>query len=326
MNNTFSPADVPKVPEEGIVGHSRELRAILARVDEGAPLSAPALITGESGTGKELVARALHYRGPRKRHAFVPIDCRAVPESVQEVELFGHVKGAYTGALRDRMGLIEEADGGTVFFDEVTALGSSVQARLSQFLEDGTFRRVGAPATIAIDARVVAATGCDVEGAIRDGRLREDLARKLGSISIHVPPLRERPDDIELLAHHLIEKTALAQGMRTPAISDRALHLLKKHEWQGNIRELGSILTRALTFDRDGVITSEDLPPGLRERKEDRLIAEAQRRRLTLDQLEREYILATLEECGGRRKETATRLGVTPVTLWRKLKRCRVAG
>ena len=278
-------------------------------------------ITGESGTGKELVARALHARSPRKDDPLVIVNCGAIPENLQESELFGHTKGSFTGAHADKPGLFDEADGGTAFLDEVGELTPMAQVKMLRFLQNGEARRVGTTLSRLLDVRIIAATNRDLEKSVEDGTFREDLFYRLNVIPIQIPPLRDRQEDIPPLAQHFARLIADRMGMaQPPPISPRAMDRLMKQPWRGNVRELENIIERAAALDRDGILGMDDLPFGETQRKEDKLIDKARQSLLTLQQLEKEYILEVLAECNGSRKNTARRLGITTATLWRKLK------
>ena len=306
---------------EEIVCTSQAMDDVLRMVDQVARLDSTVLITGESGTGKELIARALHRLSPRKDKSLVIVNCGAIPENLQESELFGHTKGAFTGAYTDKRGLFDEAHTGTAFLDEVGELTPMTQVKMLRFLQDGEVRRVGTTASRNLDVRIIAATNRDLEKSVADGGFREDLFYRLNVIPIALPPLRERRDDIPLLAQHFVRGIAKRMGKaQPPAISPRAMDRLLKQSWRGNVRELENIIERAAALDRDGILGMDDLPFGESERNEDRLIDHARQSSLTLSQLEKEYILEVLTECSGSRKNTARRLGITTATLWRKLK------
>ncbi len=308
-------------PFEGIVTASPSMQEVLKMIEQVARLDSTVLITGESGTGKELVARALHARSPRKDDPLVIINCGAIPENLQESELFGHTKGSFTGAHADKNGLFDEADGGTAFLDEVGELTPMAQVKMLRFLQNGEARRVGTTVSRLLDVRIIAATNSDLEQSVEDGTFREDLFYRLNVIPIQLPPLRERHEDIPPLAQHFARRIADRMGMtQPPPISPRAIDRLMKQPWRGNVRELENIIERAAALDRDGILGMDDLPFGETQRKEDKLIDKARQSLLTLQQLEKEYILEVLAECNGSRKNTARRLGITTATLWRKLK------
>ncbi|TDI40582.1 MAG: sigma-54-dependent Fis family transcriptional regulator [Acidobacteria bacterium] len=308
-------------PFEGIITASPGMQGVLRMIEQVARLDSTVLITGESGTGKELVARALHARSPRKDDPLVIVNCGAIPENLQESELFGHTKGSFTGAHADKPGLFDEADGGTAFLDEVGELTPMAQVKMLRFLQNGEARRVGTTLSRLLDVRIIAATNRDLEKSVEDGTFREDLFYRLNVIPIQIPPLRDRQEDIPPLAQHFARRIADRMGMaQPPPISPRAMDRLMKQPWRGNVRELENIIERAAALDRDGILGMDDLPFGETQRKEDKLIDKARQSLLTLQQLEKEYILEVLAECNGSRKNTARRLGITTATLWRKLK------
>jgi len=308
-------------PFEGIITASPGMQGVLRMIEQVARLDSTVLITGESGTGKELVARALHARSPRKDDPLVIVNCGAIPENLQESELFGHTKGSFTGAHADKPGLFDEADGGTAFLDEVGELTPMAQVKMLRFLQNGEARRVGTTLSRLLDVRIIAATNRDLEKSVEDGTFREDLFYRLNVIPIQIPPLRDRQEDIPPLAQHFARRIADRMGMaQPPPISPRAMDRLMKQPWRGNVRELENIIERAAALDRDGILGMDDLPFGETQRKEDKLIDKARQSLLTLQQLEKEYILEVLAECNGSRKNTAMRLGITTATLWRKLK------
>jgi len=314
-------------PFEDIVCASTAMNDVLKMVDQVARLESTVLITGESGTGKELVARALHTLSTRKDKPLVIVNCGAIPENLQESELFGHTKGAFTGAHADKRGLFDEAHGGTAFLDEVGELTPMAQVKMLRFLQNGEVRRVGTTASRNLDVRIIAATNRNLEKSVEDGTFREDLFYRLNVIPIELPALRERREDIPPLAQHFVRRIAERMGKsQPPAISPRAMDRLLKQSWRGNVRELENIIERAAALDRDGILGMDDLPFGESERNEDRIIDQARRSSLTLAELEKEYILEVLAECNGSRKNTSRRLGITTATLWRKLKQYEKEG
>jgi two-component system response regulator HydG len=314
-------------PFEGIVCASPPMNEVLKMVDQVARLDSTVLITGESGTGKELVARALHRLSPRKDKPLVIVNCGAIPENLQESELFGHTKGSFTGAYADKRGLFDEAHGGTAFLDEVGELTPMAQVKMLRFLQNGEVRRVGTTTSRNLDVRIIAATNRDLEKSVEEGTFREDLFYRLNVIPIELPALRERREDIPPLAQHFVRRIATRMGKaHPPSISPRAMDRLLKQSWRGNVRELENIIERAAALDRDGILGTDDLPFAEPERNEDRIIGQARRGSLTLSELEKEYILEVLAECGGSRKNTARRLGITTATLWRKLKQYEKEG
>ncbi|MBI3301082.1 MAG: sigma-54-dependent Fis family transcriptional regulator, partial [Deltaproteobacteria bacterium] len=276
------------------------------------------LLTGESGTGKDLLARTLHYHSSRKQAPFVPVSCAAIPEPLLESELFGYLRGAFTDAHKDKRGLFVEAHGGTLFLDEVGELPLLLQAKLLRVIEDKEVRPLGATRGEKVDARIIAATNCDLRRAIAEGEFRQDLFYRLNVVDIHLPPLRERPEDLPLLIQHFIERSA--QSSRVRRLSAEALRALLNYPWPGNVRELENTIERALVLCRGEEITLADLPAHLTGSKPQVLgLREALLRRLSLADLEREYILLALELTEGRKKEAADLLGIDRKTLYRKL-------
>ncbi len=242
-----------------MVGESYAIRALHAQLDAVAGTPARVLITGENGTGKELVARALHQRSPRARRPFIEVNCAAIPSELIESELFGHVKGSFTGAIADRAGKFEQADGGTLFLDEIGDMATAAQAKVLRVLQDGELTRIGGSKRVAVDVRVVAATNKKLEDEIAAGRFREDLYYRLNVVPLHVPPLRERREDIPLLVEHFIRLLARHEGMQPRSIAPEALALLSKLDWPGNIRELRNTIERLLILATGPAITVADV-------------------------------------------------------------------
>ncbi len=302
---------------ETAVGRSEAMLQVFKTAARVAASDATVLIFGESGTGKELVARAIHQASPRARGTFVPVDCGAIAEGLLESELFGHVRGAFTGAQAARRGLFEEASGGTVFLDEIGDVGAGLQARLLRTLQEGTIRRVGANEAIPVDVRVVAATNKDLEGAVKAGRFREDLYYRLNVVSIRIPPLRERREDVPLLAEHFAAKHGRGKG----AISAEARELLVAYDWPGNVRELENVVARALALNPSGVVVRADLPDRLLARPAEpgRGLPLPAGFRPPLDELSRRYAVLVLGECGGNKTRAAELLGIDRKTLYRIL-------
>ena len=300
------------------LGTSAAIQRVLQLVDRVAASDSSVLIYGESGTGKELIAEMIHRKSPRLDHPLVIVNCGALPDTLQESELFGHVRGAFTGALRDKNGLLTEADGGTLFLDEVGELSASAQVKLLRFLENGECRRVGETTVETLDVRVLAATNRDLGQSVQDGTFRADLYYRLNVIPISVPPLREIREDIPLIAIAFLEEYAAKMEKDIPKISEECLKLLCEHDWPGNVRELRNQMERAVVVDQDGQITMGDLPDHMRCQGSD-LVESGLKRGLSLREIEKLYILSTLEECGGNKKKTGQVLGITKATLWRKL-------
>ncbi len=250
-------------PPEGLVGSSAGIREVVRMVEAVAYSATTVLVTGESGTGKELVARALHARSPRKAQPFVALNCGALTETLLESELFGHVRGAFTGAQRDQKGLFDAADGGTIFLDEIGDIPLATQVRLLRVLQEGEFKRVGAAESVKVDVRVVAATHRDLPKLVKSARFREDLFYRLNVINIPLPALRDRADDVPLLAHHFLRRYADRLGKKVRAISPDALELLCGYRWPGNVRELENAIERAVVLCRGDAVSAADLPPAV---------------------------------------------------------------
>jgi DNA-binding NtrC family response regulator len=302
---------------QGLVGASRPMLRLFERIGRVAGSSAPVLIRGETGTGKELVAHTVHRASGRG--VFLPVNCGAIPEHLIESELFGHVKGAFTGADRDRVGLFKAADGGTLFLDEIGELPIALQPRLLRVIEHGEVRPVGAVAAEHVSVRILAATHRDLEGAVRDGSFREDLFWRINVLSLDVPALRERPTDIPLLVEHLCSQAHSGSGGER-CVSPTALAALIEYPWPGNVRELRSVIERALTFTDADEVELDDLPGELRTAgQRAHRIRDAAERQLTLTDLEQEYILEVLRRTAGNKSKAAEWLGLPRRTLYRRL-------
>jgi DNA-binding NtrC family response regulator len=306
----------------GMVGRSQEMRDILAAIARVAVGDTTVLITGETGTGKELAARAVHDLSPRKRAAFVAVNCGALADGVLESELFGHVRGAFTGAVRDRAGVFEAADGGTIFLDEVGEMSIALQQRLLRVLQEREVTRVGSSRPAKVNVRVVAATNRDLAALVEQGRFREDLYYRLAVFPIALPSLRSRRADIPLLVEHALNiLRARRDGSEHLACSPLALRLLRAHEWPGNVRHLFSVLERAAVEANYGRIEAQHLPSELRPVAGGSIAVREQRYRgtATADE-ERAAIASALEQTGGALAHSAELLGMGRTTLWRKLK------
>jgi two-component system response regulator HydG len=303
-----------------LVGRSAPLRALYELIERVAHSHAPVLVRGESGSGKELVARALHFEGPRQAGPFVAINCTAIPNALLESELFGHVKGSFTGATTPRRGLFLEADGGTLFLDEIGDMAPELQAKLLRVLEDGEVRAVGADAARKVDVRVVAATHQDLEARVREGKFRQDLFYRLNVVPLRVPPLRERREDIPLLVEHFIAKSRERNPRaRLTGFTPEALAALAAAPWPGNVRELENLVERLAVVT---VKETVDLPtlqlhaPGVTG--DVHPLVQAQTRLVPLRQLEGEYIAYVVAQCGGNKTRAAEILGIDVSTIHRR--------
>ncbi len=299
----------------GLVGKSKVMAKVFQDVEKAAATNATVLITGESGTGKELVARAMHYAGARAAAPFVPVNCGAVPQELLESELFGHVKGAFTGAVETRAGFFQTADGGSIFLDEISDTGPAMQVKLLRVLQDKEFYMVGSRRPQKADVRVMAATNKDLLGLVEKKSFREDLYYRLAVITVDVPPLRDRGDDILLLTNFFLRKYAEESGKRVPNLSDRVIQVFREYYWPGNVRELENVVQRFVAMTEAETIDVPDLPSLMRHRT----VKEANLTR-PLDEVELDYIKNVLASVGGNKTEAAKILGINRKTLTKKLK------
>jgi len=301
-----------------IIGKSTEMQRLMEVVRQVAPTKASVLITGESGVGKELIADAIHRLSDRSEQPMVKVHCAALSESLLESELFGHEKGAFTGAIGRKRGRFELANTGTVFLDEIGEINQSVQIKILRVLQEKQFERVGGEETISVDVRIVSATNRDLRAEIAEGRFREDLFYRLNVVNIHVPPLRERKEDVPLLTAAFIKEFARENGKAVEGIDPRARAALHKHDWPGNIRELRNSIESAVVMAKGSVITLDDLPPSINPDGD-----EGDTIRIgvgvRLDEAEREIIRSTLAACNGNKTKTAEILGIGRKTLHRKI-------
>jgi len=303
-----------------IIAKSQSMRDVVSMVQRIAASTASVLVTGESGTGKELVARAIHYNSTRASGPFVGVNLAAVPEGLIESELFGHKKGAFTDARSDKQGLFVEADAGTIFLDEIGELALALQAKLLRVLQEHEVRPLGATKNTHVDVRVIAATNKNLEAMLEDGSFREDLYYRLNVIHLDLPPLRSRPEDIVPLAEHVLVQLGAKQNPpRKMRLSPEAQHLLLAYHWPGNVRELMNVLERGIALCQGELIADDDLPPHVRERRPADFLGAAVARRMTLSELEREFIERVLEDEAGNKTRAAQRLGLDRKTLYRKL-------
>jgi DNA-binding NtrC family response regulator len=307
---------------QNLVGQSPAMVEVYKLVARVAGLDTTVLIQGETGTGKELVARAIHYASPRADGPFVVVDCTSLPESLFESELFGHERGAFTGAVSARRGLFETAAGGTCLLDEIGELSAPLQAKLLRALQEQSIRRVGGNDWIAVNVRIIAATNRDLRKRVEEGAFREDLYYRLNVVTITVPPLRERSQDIPLLAQHFVDKYARASGKAVRGLAPATIALLSASPWPGNVRELENAIERALALSSSEVLMPEDLPS---QSRLDRAPLVLPAPHMTLEDVKRWYVSRVLEDVGGNKVQAAERLGIDRGTLYRMLRR-RVAG
>jgi DNA-binding NtrC family response regulator len=302
----------PPAPAGGMITASAKMEEVLHLIDRVAPTDSTVLVLGESGTGKELVARAIHDRSPRARQAFVAIHCGALPREVLESELFGHEKGAFTGAVNAKPGLMELADGGTLLLDEIGEMEPESQVKLLRVLETRSFFRVGGTRSRTVDMRLVAATNRDLAEAIRQGQFRQDLFYRINTISVTLPPLRDRREDVRVLAEHFLEQNAQYGRKR---LAPETLASLEAYHWPGNVRELQHVIQRATILGAGEVLQPADLPPEIQHGDPVPSAPTAG----SLESMERQHIVATLKQVGGHRGKAAALLGIDPKTLYRKL-------
>lgn len=304
---------------EGMVGASPEMHGVFAYIRKVAATTAPVLLLGESGTGKELAALAVHQRSPRKEGPFIAINCNGIPETLLESELFGHEKGSFTGAHMQRKGLIESAAGGTLFLDEVGELPPQIQVKLLRFLQEQTVQRIGGRQAIAIDSRVVAATNADLQQAIRDGRFREDLYFRLAVIVIHLPPLRDRGDDVVLLATSFLHRYAAQIGKKRLAFAPDALRALYQHQWPGNVRELQNRVKRAVIMTEGKRLTVDDLELAENPANSRATLKEAR------EAVEKEVVTRALTRHQGKITSAAADLGISRPTLYELMEKLKIS-
>ncbi len=304
-----------------VIGKNYKMHEVYELLHEVSPTKASVLIEGESGTGKELIANAIHYNSPRSGKPFIKVHCAALSEGLLESELFGHVKGAFTGAVSDKPGRFELANGGTLFLDEIGEITPHTQVKLLRVLQEGEFERVGGTKTIKVDIRVVAAANKDLKAAVERGEFREDLYYRLKVIPIHLPPLRERKDDIPLLVSHFIEKFNKEMGRTVTNLAPKAMELLLEYKYPGNIRELEHIMEHAFVRCQGRTILPEHLPKELQNLD---VIDKAMESEEPLKELERETIFRALEEAGWRYQDCAKRLKISRTTLWRRMKELKI--
>ncbi|RKZ05429.1 sigma-54-dependent Fis family transcriptional regulator [bacterium] len=303
-----------------IIGKSEEIQKVFNLVDKVADTDSTILICGESGTGKELIAKAIHYRSSRANKPFVSINCGALPENLLESELFGHVKGSFTGAIRDKEGLFKVASGGTFFLDEVGETSPAIQVKLLRVLQEREIIPVGGTKPIKVDVRLIAATNADLEKEVKDDRFRADLYYRLNVIPINLPPLRDRRDDIPLLIDHFL-KIATQKTGKVKEVSKEAMECMVNYDWPGNVRELENIIERAVILEETDEITLDSLPEKIRNKSVGTKKIVMQKAQVTLEELEKEYLISVLEETNWQKKKASSILGINASTLYRKIQR-----
>lgn len=313
---------VGKFRDDDLIGDSPGMRALKEMITQVAPYDATVLIQGETGTGKELVAKQIHRQSRRRERVFLPVNCGALPESLLESEMFGYTKEAFTGANRDKEGIFETVDQGAIFLDEIDSTTFGFQVNLLRVLQEGTFLKVGGRVPHRVDVRVIAAASQPLEQEVEAGRFRRDLLYRLNVITLELPPLRERGEDLSLLAHHFLAKYAAKYAKGITGISPCALDLLHGYRWPGNVRELENIIERAVIMGNDGELQ----PRHLQHLKGAATGSESATALTSLVELERRAIIQTLEHTGGHRGRSADILGISPVSLWRKIKKYQLVG
>ena len=304
---------------DNLIGKSEVMQDVFDLIRRVSRRSGTVLIYGRSGTGKELVAKAVHYNSPRKDNAFVTVNCSAIPETLLESELFGHVKGAFTGAIATRKGLFEEANGGTIFLDEISNISSATQVKLLRVLQEREVRRVGGTENIKIDIRLIAATNQYLEDTVKKGEFREDLFYRLNVIAINLPELKYRLDDIPLLANYFLKKYTQGENGEISSISKEAMNLLLNYDWPGNVRELENIIERAIALGNHEELLVEDLPENIRKSGKAFSSKNNLPDDVTIKDLEREYIAKILRKTKGHKINAAKILGIDRRTLYRKM-------
>jgi two-component system, NtrC family, response regulator AtoC len=322
--------ETPRQQLSKIIGKTPAMLEVYKTVARVAATKSTVLILGESGTGKEMIARAIHEHSPRANRPFVAVDCGALTETILESELFGHTRGSFTGAVADKKGVFEEAQGGTCFLDEIGGISANLQARLLRVLQEHEIRRVGGKEWLTVDVRVVAATNCNLPAAVKSGEFRQDLFYRLNVVAIQLPPLRQRQEDIPLLAQHFLKHYSVENGKTISTISDKAMECLCSYPWPGNIRELENAIEQAVALSYQSVLTLEDLPRDVREQAtlpqrfdvatEQSILADAP----SLEEVKKRYVLHVLAQTQGNISATARILNVDRRSLYRMLARYRV--
>jgi two-component system NtrC family response regulator len=329
QNRLLSEALSDRYKYGNMVGKSKPMRRVYDIVDKVSQSKASVLITGPSGTGKELIAKAIHYGGPRKDRPFISINCAALTETLLESELFGHEKGAFTGAIAMKKGRFELADEGTLFLDEVADMPAPLQVKLLRVLQEMKFERVGGTRTISVDVRILSASNRNIKEDVANGSFREDLFYRLNVIHIEVPPLRERVDDIPLLVRHFVEKYRMDEGNGSIELSPEVWKLLYTYSWPGNVREMENVIERAVVLNSGGIITTKDLPEEMIEKKTEfeveRFIPPDVSLSKALEQIEEKLIRRALEQCQNVQSHAAKRLGITKSLIQHKMKKYNIS-
>ena len=305
----------------GIIGKDPQMQNIYRLIEDIAPTDATVLIQGESGTGKELVARAIHRQSPRRDEPFIVINCSAYPVTLLESELFGHEKGAFTGAIRQKFGRFEQADGGTVFLDEIGEIAPSAQIKLLRVLQSQKFERVGGEDTIEVNVRILAATNKDLLQEVKKSNFREDLFYRLNVIPMHLPSLRKRHNDIPLLARYFLRRFALEQNKEIQDFSSEAMRLLLDYPWPGNVRELENSIEHTAVLAKRSKVEILDLPSAIRDAAQP---VSSESSPGTIFENEKKLLREVLEECDWNKKKTALQLGISRSTLYEKLKKYQI--
>lgn len=312
-----------------IIGNSAAIQEVIKFIEKIADTDSTVLLTGESGTGKELVAKTIHYNSSRSRKPFVPLNCAAIPKDILESELFGHEKGAFTGAINTRMGRFELANNGTLFLDEIGELAPALQVKLLRVLQEKEFEKVGGIKTIKVDVRILAATNRDLEKGVREKTFREDLYYRLNVIPLHLPPLRKMKDDVPLMIEYFINEISKRKKKDPPRIPDETMSCLIKYRWPGNVRELENLIERLIILKEGDTVTIDDLPERLRDKKQahdisaknHRLSSDGVDLNLMLDEIENNMIVQALEISRGVKSKAANLLGLNRTTLIEKMKK-----
>ncbi len=317
----------PAETNAALIGRSPVMQKVFSVISRIAPTDSSVLITGATGTGKELVARAIHDQSPRRNSRFVDVNCSAIPETLIEAELFGHQRGAFTGALANSCGLFEKASGGTIFLDEIDALNLSAQAKLLRVLQERTVRRIGARTNIAVDVRVISATNCDLAQAVAAGRFRPDLYYRLRVLPLHLPELCKRGEDLQLLIDHFLQTKAERYGVAPRKFTPEAMRALVEYPWPGNVRELENSIEYALAIGVSETLGVQDLPPEIMPARPvdnspnlKEMLEAYMTDRVPLAEIEKRYILSVLQQFGGNQVRAAAALGIDRSKLYRRLK------